>query len=322
MADGWHPGCLPDSWMAPTVRAAMKIPLRPLAFVGLCFAFASGCQKKEAPAADVARDAESKLPAQEQVAPASATPVAPGGPVVATAEVSTAEKDAYEAWFKKYHLDLNDPKMLDADPDGDGFTNREEFLANTDPTDPNSHPPYTDPSRFLRLKEYSEARLPITLEKIEGEKAHLKRTDGEGKIETVKAGDTVHGLPLKVLKIEAREDIDKNGEHVNLSQVTIEDSATKEKYVLTGNLPAKTSASNAVLVTRDGKATLKLHHGDVFTWPPEQGANFKVIDMSQDQVVLQQVDNKKMWTVPRPRDGEGGCRRRRHGQVAGDWRSD
>lgn len=284
----------------PTLRGVMKNPLRPLVFAGLCFTLAAGCHKKEeVPAADVARDAESKLPAQEQVAPAT-KPGDAGAPVVASATASTSEKDAYEAWFKKYHLDLNDPKMLDADPDGDGFTNREEFLANTDPLDPNSHPPYTDPARFLKLKEYNEARLPITLESIEGEKAKLKRTDGEGKLETVKAGDTVHGLPLKVLKIEARQDIDKNGEKVDLSQVTLEDSSTKEKYVLTGNLPAKTSASFAVLVTNDGKSTLKVHHGDVFTWPTEGGTNYKVIDMSQDQVVLQQVDNKKMWTIPRP----------------------
>src|SRR5258708_7339966 len=102
--------------------------------------------------------------------------------------------------------------MLDADPDGDGVTNRVELLANTDPLDPNSHPPLNDPSKALRLKEYNEARLPITLEGIEGEKAHLKRTDSasDGKVETVKSGDTIRGLPLKVLRVEARQDIDKN----------------------------------------------------------------------------------------------------------------
>ncbi|MEI9892400.1 MAG: Amuc_1099 family pilus-like system protein [Chthoniobacter sp.] len=274
----------------------MKNPLRSLVFAGLCFALASGCHKKEeAPVTEVARDAESKLPAQEQVKPDDAA-----APVVASTPASAGEKDAYEAWFKKYHLDLNDPKMLDADPDGDGFTNREEFLANTDPLDPSSHPPLTDPAKALRLKEYNEARLPITLESIDGEKAHLRRSDGEGKMEVVKAGDTVRGLPLKVLKIEARQDIDKNGEKVDLSQVTLEDSSTKEKYVLTGNLPAKTSASYAVLETNDGKAALKVRHGDVFTWPTEGGTNYKVIDMSQDQVVIQQMDNKKMWTIPRP----------------------
>jgi hypothetical protein len=277
----------------------MKYPLCRLALVGWSFALLSGCGKKDAPAAQVAQEAESKLPTQEQVV------VVPGQPASASDQaapaITTPEKEAYEAWFKKYHLDLNDPKMLDADPDGDGFTNREEFLANTDPLDPNSHPPYPpDPARFLRLKEYNEARLPLTLEKIDGEKAHLKRTDEEGKVETVKTGDTLHGLPLKVLHVEARQDIDKNGERVDLSQVTLEDANTKEKYVLTGNLPAKTSASNSVLVTRDGKTIMKLHRGDVFKFPPENGASFKVIDMSQDQVVLQQLDNKQMWTVPKP----------------------
>jgi hypothetical protein len=259
----------------------MKYPLRRLALVGLSLALVCGCQKKEAPAGEVAQEAESKLPAQEQVTPAPGTSATAPNQAAPAAAISSTEKEAYEAWFKKYHLDLNDPKMLDADPDGDGFTNREEFLANTDPTDPNSHPPYpADPARFLRLKEYNEARLPLTLENIDGEKARLKRSDEEGKVETVKAGDTLHGLPLKVLHIEARQDIDKNGEHVDLSQVTLEDANTKEKYVLTGNLPAKTSASNSVLVTRDGKTTMKLHHGDVFKFPPEKGATFKVIDMS------------------------------------------
>ena len=273
----------------------MKNSVRQWAYAGLCVALVSGCGKKEEPAAEVARDAESKLPKQEQVAPA------PAAVASAAAPNSAEDKSAYEAWFKKYHLDLNDPKMLDADPDGDGFTNREEFLANTDPLDPNSHPPLTDPARSLRLKEYNEVRLPITLESIEGEKAHIKRTDGgESRMETVKPGDTIRGLPLKVLKVEARQDIDKNGEPANLSQVTLEDSSTKEKYVLTGNLPAKTSASYAVLASPDGKATFKVHRGDVFTWPAEGGSNYKVIDLSQDQVVLQQVDNKKMWTIPRP----------------------
>jgi hypothetical protein len=304
----------------------MKYPLRPWACVGLCLALVAGCHKKETAATpEVSHEAESKLPAQEQVTPAPAAPEAgsaktaetpaaspaalapaPGAkdsaPAPAPAKIASEDKSAYEAWFKKYNLDLNDPKMLDADPDGDGFTNREEFLANTNPLDPNSHPPYpSDPARFLRLKEYNEARLPLNLESITGDKAKLKRTDhGETQIETVKVGDTIHGLPLKVLKIEARQDIDKDGEHVDLSQVTLEDTSSKEKYVLTGNLPAKTSASNSVLITRDGKMSLKVHIGDVFTWPTEGGSNYKVIDMSEDQVVLQQVANKQMWTVPRP----------------------
>lgn len=242
--------------------------------------------------AEVARDAEAKLPAEDRVAPAETKP--------APAKTAAEDQAAYEAWFKKYHLDLNDPKMLDADPDGDGFTNREEFLANTDPLDPNSHPPTSGPQKTIALKEYNEVRLPIILEAVEGEKARIKRTDqGEGRTETVKVGDAVRGMPLKVTHLESRQEIGKDGLPADLSNVTLEDSSTKEKIVLVKDLPAKTSASYAVLVSTDGKTTLTVHHGDVFTWPTEPGATYKVVDMSQDQVVLRQIENKKMWTIPR-----------------------
>jgi len=47
-------------------------------------------------------------------------------------------------WEKKYGLNANDAADADLDKDNDGFTNKEEFEANTDPTDPKSHPDYLD----------------------------------------------------------------------------------------------------------------------------------------------------------------------------------
>lgn len=41
-------------------------------------------------------------------------------------------------------LDPNNPADAAADMDSDGFTNLEEYLAKTDPKDPNSHPDYLD----------------------------------------------------------------------------------------------------------------------------------------------------------------------------------
>lgn len=281
----------------------MKRPLRRLACLGLTVLFAAGCHKKQETTAEISQESEQRLPKEEQVKPME-TPAADapadstsGAPIVATAASDGAEKAAYEAWFKKYHLDLNDPKMLDEDPDHDGFTNREEFLADTDPLDPNSRPGF---HKIIRLKEYSEVRLPVVLESVEGDKAKIKHPDQtDGRMETIKVGDTVKGLPLKVIKVESRKDTDKNGELADLSQVTLEDPSTKEKIVMTKDLPAKTSASYAVLVSTDGKTTLKVHQGDVFTWPGETGATYQVLDLTKDQAVLQQIENKKTWTIPR-----------------------
>lgn len=49
--------------------------------------------------------------------------------------------DDYE---KAMGLNPNDASDADGDLDGDGFTNYEEFVAKTDPRDPNSHPDYLD----------------------------------------------------------------------------------------------------------------------------------------------------------------------------------
>jgi len=273
----------------------------------------SGCGRKQPSQEQITREAEASLPPEERAAPLPPEPrnkdsdllkepdPASPKPAAASPPLGSGDISAYEAWFKKYHLDLNDPKMLDADPDGDGFTNREEFLAGTDPLDPNSHPPTVAARSLIKLKEYNEVRLPVVLEAVEGDKARLKRVEGSGesRVETVRAGDTIHGLPLIVEKVESKQDVDKNGDPVDLSRVILTDSATREKVVLMKDLPAKTSASYALLSSPDGKISLKVHHGDVFTWPGEPGATYKVVDLSRDQVVLEQVENKKMWTIPR-----------------------
>ena len=44
-----------------------------------------------------------------------------------------------DAWEIQYFGSINDPRATpNADPDGDGFTNLQEYLAGTDPKDPNS----------------------------------------------------------------------------------------------------------------------------------------------------------------------------------------
>jgi hypothetical protein len=280
----------------------MKSPLRWFTVAACSTLLVAGCGKKETAETEVARDAEQALPAQEQVEPpeapgaaASAETVAGSAPMTAVA--TAADQAAYEVWFKRYNLDLNDPKMLDADADDDGFSNRDEFLADTDPHDQDARPGI---HKGIRLKEYNEVVLPLVLESIDGEKAQIKRTDQpDAKAVTVKKGDSIHGLPLKVSRVETKEDFDKSGERVNLSQVSFEDSSTHEKSVLMKDLPARTAASFAVLTSPDGKTTLKVRKGDLFSWPAEEGAQYKVMDLSQDQAVIQQVETKKTWTIPR-----------------------
>lgn len=284
----------------------MKFLLRVAPLAVLTLALAAGCKKK--PAVDeVAGQAESKLPAGEQMPLPSPAPgvktgsaedrMLIGGVPAAAAPEDTTQNADFEAWFRKYKLDLNDPAMLDADPDGDGASNRDEFLSDTNPTDANSRPGI---HKSIRLKEYAEVKLPIILRDVKGGVAEIERLDkGGGRMEKVRVGDTVPGSSLKVAKVESRLDTDKHGEKIDLSQLVLTDPATSEKLVLVRDLPVKTSATSARLISADGAASLSVKEGETFSWPAEPGSSYKVMDLREDQVVIKDMGTGQMWTVPR-----------------------
>ncbi len=281
----------------------MNLIARRFAAVFLVTAALSACGKKQAETADNAAAPSASeeqpgvaTPTEDAVATTTTTedvpaPAPPTDPAVADVPAELLASDrAYEAWFQKYHLDLNDPKMLDADPDGDGATNRDEFMADTNPNDPSARPGV---HKVIRLKEYSEVRVPLVLQSVEGQKANIRHADGE-KAESVVVGGTIGGM--KVEKVMARREVDKNGEAVDLSRVELSDPATKQKVVLVKDLVAKSNATSAVLTADDG-TMMKVKQGEVFTWPSEKGATYKVIDLRADQVVVQEVVSKRMWTI-------------------------
>ncbi len=258
----------------------MKLPparCTALAFATLLLS-AAAAPPKAAP--DTAKDADAEFLKDSKTAKPAGAP----------------ERSAYEAWFQKYHLDLNDPKMLDADADGDGVSNRDEFLADTNPRNALSHPPTAAAPPPLRFTEYHEGKLPLVLEAVRGGKAVIKNGDLR---ETVVVGDRMRGLPLRVTKITDRKTSDKEGEATDRSQVLLEDTATKETVTLVKDLPAKTTATHAVLASADGKTSVKVRAGEVFSLPGDPGTTYRVLDIAPDEVLVQQQDTRKTWTLLR-----------------------
>lgn len=264
---------------------------------GFTVLLCTGCGKREDPV-KVIEEAEGALPPAEQmpVEDRVIKPIAPAEPApsVAAVEAETPNEDGYEKWFKKFNLDLQDPKMLDADADGDGFSNRDEFMAATDPRDPESRPGI---HKQMRLKQYTEVRMPVVLEAVSGETARIRRLDGEERVETVRSGDRIKGLSWKVERVQGKQDVDKNGDPIDVSSLTLTDTETNERAILMKNLPTRTGDSFAELASEDGAQTVKVKQGDTFNWPAETGPAFKVIDLRPDQIVVQEVATQKMWTI-------------------------
>ena len=167
------------------------------------------------------------------------------------------------------------------------LANREEFLADTNPLDPNSRPGVLG---HLRLKDFNEVRVPFIVRAVDGETAKIEHTDGgDAKLETVKAGQTLKGTQYKVASLEAKQTQDKDGNPVDASKVVIEDEKTKQKIELVKDMPTRSAATYAILASLDGGATLTVRQGDTFNWPNEKGATYRVIDLRGDQVVIKRA---------------------------------
>ena len=254
----------------------------------------------------VIEEAEAALPVAEQMPPEDrVVKTAPPEVRVPTeAEIAAGAlpppsaslpEEGYEAWFKKHKLDLNDPKMLDADTDGDGFSNRDEFMADTDPHNAESRPGI---HKQMRLKQYTEVRLPVMLEDVSGDTARVRIND-DPRTESVRAGQTVKGLRWKVERMKSGMEVDKNGETVDVSSLTLIDIETNERTILKKNLPTRTGDSFSELTSEDGTKVVKVKEGERFHWPDASGPEFKVIDLRPEQIVVQEVATRKMWTIPK-----------------------
>ena len=85
------------------------------------------------------------IPAECEVCPFCGYAQPSKKPVDVTRVGGDADNDGLpDAWENKYGFNPNDPADAQQDPDGDTFTNLEEFEAKTDHKDPQSHPNFLD----------------------------------------------------------------------------------------------------------------------------------------------------------------------------------
>ncbi len=232
-------------------------------------------------------------PAESAEAPATKAAAAERGDDDALfAGLVPEDRAKYEAWFKKYNLST-DPATLDEDADRDGYSNREEFLQETNPRDPLSLPGVVE---GVTVKEVNEVSVPIILREVKDGKARVERRDGSGQ-EELKQGSQPKGLPYRVTALRREVKADKHGVFTDISNVTLENPETKERVVLVRDLPARSSETHAIITGADG-AEQKVRLDETITLPGQGAKKFKVLELRQDQVVVEELESQRPMTIP------------------------
>lgn len=202
------------------------------------------------------------------------------------------------AWFETYGLDVLDPNVLNEDPDGDGFTNHEEFEAKTDPTNKASHPPYY---LKLRLVRFIQVPFRLILQAYDGDPAkpeslsfQINTVDVRQPTQFPKLNEMIANTKFKIVKFEHKVVTNPStGTDQDVSEVTVQNVETGTQIVLPLEKIVNSPDSYALFrYLIDGK-DYKVKKDATFSLPPDN-IQLKLIDIKEGEAVIQTPQGEKV----------------------------
>jgi hypothetical protein len=212
-------------------------------------------------------------------------------------------------WILDHHLDILDNNILSEDPDGDGFSNLDEYKGvkgdgsdSTDPNDKNSHPPYYTK---LRLVKYIQVPFRLLFNAYDGDINHPETLDFQ--INTIdinqpsqflKIGDQIAGTKFKIIKFASKHEVDPSTQtDTDVSELTVQNTESGDNVVLVLGKEANSPDSYALFSYLWNTSQFQVKLGKQFALPPETSLRYNLIDIKADHALIQTPTNEKV-TVP------------------------
>jgi hypothetical protein len=199
-------------------------------------------------------------------------------------------------WFSDNGLDILDTNILNEDPDGDGFTNLDEFQGKTDPQKKDSHPAYITK---LRLKQWIKQPFRLKLEAYDGESFQINALDLHQPSQFVKMGEQIPGTKFKLLKYEPKTQANQAGGETDVSELTVQNVETGENVVLIMRQVVDSPDSYALFRFVWNNTEFKVKKDQTFALKPDPSVQYKLIDIRETEAVITNLKTNEQITVPR-----------------------
>src|SRR5437667_2656028 len=187
-------------------------------------------------------------------------------------------------WFEQFGLPIVDADVLDQDPDGDGFTNLDEWQGGTDPTDKNSHPDYLTK---LHLVSATEEPFRYMFSSWVGGSFAINAIDQSEPTQFLKMGDVIRGTDFKIVKFTEKHDRNQYGTKVDVSELLLEHRESKAQVTLVKEKVATSPQSVATFVYAwGGRNEFEVRKDQEFSLKPVEAIKYKLVDVQLDKAVI------------------------------------
>jgi hypothetical protein len=215
-------------------------------------------------------------------------------------------------WEKKYGFDPFNPADAAEDADGDGFSNLEEYLAGTNPRDPNSHPDYATKAHCKEIRAQTFPFVFTSASKMKDGKYkcafNMKAAVSIHEANTLWAydGEPVGKTGITLVKYEEKKEqrfdprFNKTNE-VDISYVVLKYGEDNKQGFLHRDDPQGAMEQEVVLELAlvGSTNTFTIPEGGYFDL---KGQKYKVdvkdVDGQPPSVVLENTQTTKRFTVP------------------------
>jgi hypothetical protein len=202
----------------------------------------------------------------------------------ATLQTTEVHPPVPNEWLEQFGLPIADADVLDQDPDGDGFTNLDEWLGHTNPIDRNSHPEYYTK---LKLKSAVEEPFRLIFSSWMGDTYQINTIDFKQPTQFLKVGDTIKGTRFKIAKFLKKYEPNKYGTNVDVSELTLEQEETKQQLTLVKERVAISPESVATFVyTWGGRREFQVRKDQEFSLKPQEQIKYKLVDVDPAKAVI------------------------------------
>ena len=202
----------------------------------------------------------------------------------ATLQTTEVHPPVPNEWLDQFGLPIADSDVLEQDPDKDGFNNLDEWAGHTNPNDPNSHPEYYTK---LKLKSATEEPFRLVFSSWVGDTYAINTIDMKQPTQFVKVGDSIKGTRFKVAKFTEKNETNKYGTKIDVSELTLEQEETHQQLTLVKEKVAMSPESVATFVyTWGGRQEFQVRKDQDFSLKPQEQIKYKLIDVGPTKAVI------------------------------------
>jgi hypothetical protein len=206
----------------------------------------------------------------------------------ATLQTTQIHPPVPNEWLDQFALPIADADVLTQDPDGDGFTNLDEWQGHTNPIDKNSHPDYVSE---LKLKAFTEEPFRLKFSSADGETFGINTIDLRAPTQFLKVGDRIAGTSFKIVKFTEKHEVNPaTSGDVDVSELLLEHEETKEQLTLIKEKIAISPESVATFSyswpTSQPAREFQVRKDQEFSLKPQDDIRYKLIDLQPTKAVI------------------------------------